>query len=45
MTDFSLICIGAHTGFWIENLVKEHSKKEIKFVSQKVNDFFDFKLR
>ena len=24
---------------------EEHSKKEIKFVSQKVNDFFDFKLR
>ena len=45
MTDFSLICIGAHTGFWIENLVKEHSKKEILLVEPVDYNFSQLKKR
>jgi FkbM family methyltransferase len=45
VTDFSLICIGAHTGFWIENLVKEHFKKEILLVEPVDYNFSQLKKR
>ena len=45
MKDFSFICIGAHTGFWIENLIKEHSKKEILLVEPVDYNFSQLKER
>ena len=45
MTDFSLICIGAHTGFWIKNLIKKHSEKKILLVEPVVYNFLQLKKR
>jgi len=45
VTDFSFICIGAHSGIWIENLVKEHSKKEILLVEPVDYNFLQLKKR
>ena len=32
MTDFSFICIGAHTGYWIDGYIKKNSQKKILLV-------------
>ena len=45
MTDFGFICIGAHTGFWINDLVKKNSQKKILLVEPVKYNFLELKKK
>ena len=45
MTDFSFICIGAHTGFWINDFIKKNSQKKILLVEPVKYNILELKKR
>ena len=45
MTDFSFICIGAHTGYWIDPYIKKNSQKKILLVEPVKYNILELKKR
>ena len=45
MTDFNFICIGAHTGFWIDDYIKRNYQKKILLVEPVKYNFLELKKK
>ena len=43
--NFGFICIGAHTGYWINDFIKKHSKKKILLVEPVKYNILELKKR